>query len=191
MLDRDSGEASAAQLSVMGKQCHFDLGDFFEMDGGISWKWDRAQRREVQKQLGPEVEEVLIRWTSKVVTPNWATLCVTQLRFATASACFTAAPEPASGSDLPSFSRGAAEQGMMWGDEKLAGPEENLMARLMETDVWRTSKWIRVSVEQEFGRWCHPTTRSDGGSDFGMCESYRWAVGIEGHRPGTASHPPA
>ena len=79
---------------------------------------------------------------------------------------------------------------MMWGNKKLAGPEENLIAKLMDTDVWRTSKWIRVSVEQEFGRWCHPTKRSDGGSDFGMCESYRWAVGIEGHRPGTQSHLP-
>lgn len=78
----------------------------------------------------------------------------------------------------------------MWGNKKLAGPEENLIAKLMDTDVWRTSKWIRVSVEQEFGRWCHPTKRGDGGSDFGMCESYRWAVGIEGHRPGTQFHLP-
>eukprot|EP00976_Prorocentrum_cordatum_P049187 993003-Prorocentrum_minimum.AAC.1 len=58
------------------------------------------------------------------------------------------------------------------------------MKVLTESAVWRSSKWVRVTVEQEFGRWCHPPPRRDGGSDFGMCESYRWAVGIEGHPPG-------
>lgn len=59
------------------------------------------------------------------------------------------------------------------------------MKELMDYPEFRNHKLIRVVVEQEFGRWCHESKLPDGGSDFGMCQSYRWALGIEGHHPGT------
>ena len=46
----------------MRQHCHFDLADFFEMVGGVGWKWDKAKERHVQALL-PDTQEVLIRWT--------------------------------------------------------------------------------------------------------------------------------
>ena len=39
----------------------------------------------------------------------------------------------------------------------------------------RAAKMVRVRVRQNFGHWCHPTQRGD----WGMCESYKHAAGIE------------
>ncbi|KAK3265425.1 hypothetical protein CYMTET_25893 [Cymbomonas tetramitiformis] len=71
-----------------------------------------------------------------------------------------------------------SQDGILLSDgTKLAEPNANLMKELMESEVWRTKKWIRITIEQDFGRWCH-----DSPKDFGMCHTYRWAVGIDPYK---------
>ena len=83
-----------------------------------------------------------------------------------------------------------SERGMYFGDsakpfeiasptgEYVAPPDANLIKVLMENDVFKKRKLVRVRVKLNFGHWCHEHQKGS----WGMCESYRWAAGIERHK---------
>ena len=54
-------------------------------------------------------------------------------------------------------------------------PDADFFEVMMNDPRVRAAKMVRVRVRQNFGHWCHPTQRGD----WGMCESYKHAAGIE------------
>ena len=65
----------------------------------------------------------------------------------------------------------------------MAAPEANLIKVLMEHPEFKAHKVVRVRIKLNFGHWCHPHQNTS----WGMCESFRWVAGIEGHFKGTKS----
>lgn len=64
--------------------------------------------------------------------------------------------------------------------EYAAAPDVNLVKVMMEHPKFREHKLVRLRIRTNFGHWCHPKELQRG--SWGVCESYRYVVGIEEYK---------
>jgi hypothetical protein len=59
-------------------------------------------------------------------------------------------------------------------------PDVNLVKVMTEHPVFQSRKLVRLRIRTNFGHWCHPKDLgSNQRGSWGVCESYRYTVGIE------------
>ena len=164
------GAPEPPDVAHLASECRFDLGDYFAgVEPGVDWKWDATKRDAVRAKVfgaSRPYSELVVTWG-----PEGMTYDDVEGGF-----------EPGKGVAAEEEGRDADED--QDGDQKknktvVAPPDANLLEIMMNDARVQAAPVVRLRVKQSFGHWCHPHQRGD----WGMCESYRFAVGVENHAP--------
>ena len=164
------GAPEPPDVAHLASKCRFDLGDYFTgVEPGVDWKWDATKRDAVRAKVfgaSRSYSELVVTWGPEGMT------------YDDVDGGF----EPGKGVAAQEEGRDADEDQDQ--DQKIiktvvAPPHANLLEIMMNDARVQAAPVVRLRVKQSFGHWCHPHQRGD----WGMCESYRFAVGVENHAP--------